>query len=182
MLSSKNLSHLVLHNLWVSEDNDNYWLRPGPFKKNRKQMINKPTLKKQFGSVLLSVPHWTDIKCWFELMLVYFRIHFFFLKQPHAFTSMDKESFFSPFPKFYIWKSKRIKKVICIGKPPSSPPNLRLAAVGLFSLYFSVFVCVFVCVRVPACAGGAAACPVTGAGGRARGSPSSPEGAHSLSV
>lgn len=38
MLSNKDLSHLVLHNLWFSKDNDINWLRPSPFKnKNAKQ-------------------------------------------------------------------------------------------------------------------------------------------------
>lgn len=67
-------------------------------------------------------------------MLVYFLILFFFLfKQPHAFTSMDKDSFFSPFT---FENQKQIKNIIRIRKPLFSPPNLCLAALEFVSLRF----------------------------------------------
>lgn len=87
-------------------------------------------------------PHWTHIKCWSESMLVYLLL-LFLVKQPHAFTSTDKDSF-STSSLFCTFEKKNKKKkrktsqrVICIRKPP-----LLRHACACACVWVRVFLCV----------------------------------------
>lgn len=95
MLINKDLSHLLLNNLWLSKDNDIYWLCPCPFK-------NKSIKKDQSGSVLFSVPTLNRYKV--NAGIFPYSLSFFLNNHMHLYLWI-KIHFFSQ----YVWK-KNLRK------------------------------------------------------------------------